>query len=84
MIAFQVSLNGKKLCMSLAIGGLTGDQHFEWDVPRELQVGDEVLIKIVATEAPDPPSRTKRDDKSFAEAEERKYYDHLKAKHESN
>ena len=70
--------------LSFAVGGLNGDAHLEWPVPRKLQVGDEVVIKIVTTEAPDLPSCTKRDDKALAEAQERKYYERLKAKYEGS
>ena len=68
--------------LSFAVGGLSGEEQVEWAVPHKLQVGDEVFIKIVTTEAPDPPARTQRDDRALVEAEERKYYERLKAKYE--
>jgi hypothetical protein len=68
--------------LRVQVGGLNGGEQMEWAVPRNLQIGDEVFIKVVITEAPDPPTRTQRDDRALVEAEERNYYERLKAKYE--
>ena len=38
------------------VGGVTGGDQVGWDLPQ-LNVGDEVTIKIVASGTGDPPSR---------------------------
>jgi len=110
MIAFQVSLNGERLCtagvgdkgvlsaivtwvlrtadgvpspseLSLSVGGLAADAHLEWPAPRHLAVGDEVTVRIVEAAEADPPARERRDDPAFVAAQERKYFEHLKAKY---
>ena len=68
--------------LRLEVGGLADDAHLRWPSPRKLDVGDEVVVKIVETTRPDPPARVERDDRTFVEAEERKYYERLKAKYE--
>ena len=68
--------------LRLDIGGLSEQTHLKWPAPRKLQVGDEVLVRVVETATPDPPERTQRDDVGLVEAEERKYYERLKAKYE--
>jgi len=68
--------------LSLHVGGLSKDAHLSWPAPRKLKVGDRVVVTVVDTTRPDPPSRTKRDDAALVEASERRYYEHLKAKYE--
>jgi hypothetical protein len=68
--------------LSLQVGGLAKDAHLNWASPRKLKVGDKVVVTIVDTKKPDPPSRTKRDDAALVEASERQYYERLKAKYE--
>ena len=69
--------------LRLDVGGLSQDAHLRWPAPRKLTVGDEVLVRIVDTASPDPPSRIERDDREFVEREERKYYERLKQKYEA-
>jgi hypothetical protein len=41
------------------VGGILSDDsenHFAWNLPV-IQTGDEVLIRIVETDSPDPPDR---------------------------
>jgi hypothetical protein len=68
--------------LTLHVGGLAKDAHLDWPSPRKLRVGDKVMVTIVDTTRPDPPSRTRRDDQALVEASERRYYERLKAKYE--
>jgi hypothetical protein len=67
--------------LTLDVGGLSVDDHLNWASPRMLRVGDQVVLTVVDTATPDPPSRTHRDDVPLVEAGERKYYERLKAKY---
>lgn len=67
--------------LSLAVGGLAEDTHLDW-TRRKLAVGDEVLVKIVETDQPDPPVHTRRIDRAADDADERKYYERLKLKYD--
>jgi hypothetical protein len=78
-----VSSVAKRKELALEIGGLADDAHLEWPAPRSLAVGDEVRIRIVETDHPDPPVTTKRDDVKLVEEGERRYYERLKRKYES-
>jgi hypothetical protein len=104
MIAFEVAVNGERLCtagvgdegvltvmltfvgsrqeLDLDIGGLARDTNLKWLVPRLPQVGDQILVRIVETEQPDEPSTREPGVRSFAEAQEREYYEHLKRKYD--
>jgi hypothetical protein len=104
MIGFEVTLNGRRLCVAgagdasvltaivsfvskqneleLEIGGLADEAHLEWPSPASLAVGDEVSVRIVETDQPDPPATSQRDDRALVEAGERKYYERLKRKYE--
>jgi hypothetical protein len=68
--------------LTLEVGGLAKDAHLDWPSPRKLKVGDRVMVTVVDTIRPDPPSRTRRDDPALVEASERRYYERLKAKYE--
>jgi hypothetical protein len=68
--------------LRLEVGGLSKDAHLKWPSPRKLRVGDRVVVAIVETTRPDPPSRRERDDPALREASERRYYQHLKAKYD--
>ncbi len=109
MIAFEIHLNGEKLCVAgigergvlsqhlswvgrelkakdvelktiepyLHIGGLVNDQHVSWIKQRTLDVGDEVVIKIVEVEVADEP--TNREPRESDEERARKVRDGLDA-----
>jgi hypothetical protein len=104
MIGFEVSLNGRRLCVAgandasvltailsfvskrneleLEIGGLAGEAHLKWPSPGRLGVGDEVTVRIVETDRPDPPAISQREDRASIEKGERRYYERLKQKYE--
>ena len=77
-----VSSVAKRKALELEIGGLAEDVDMKWAVPQSLAVGDEVNIRIVETDEPDPPATTRRDDRALAEAAERAYYERLKKKYD--
>ena len=68
--------------LGLEVGGLADEAHLKWTIPRSLTVGDEVIVRVVETQHPDPPSLTQRDDRALVEASERKHYERLKQKYE--
>lgn len=78
-----VSFVGIRNELELEIGGLVDEAHLNWAVPRELAVGDEITVRVVHTDLPDPPTRSRRDDRALVEAGERKYYERLKQKYEA-
>jgi hypothetical protein len=49
---------------------------------RALGLGDTVTLRIVEAETPTAPTERARHDPSFVEAEERSYYERLRAKYE--
>lgn len=53
------SQNAEDHLLCLHIGGPDGDDHLRWSVPQ-LEVGDEVTIKITESSVADPPD-TRRD-----------------------
>lgn len=96
MIAFEVRLNGKILCLasvgeyglltqgltwvtpspgyestspSLHVGGLVDNEHIDWlESPPDINIGDEVVIKILDVETADAPTQrtfVKMDDDSL-------------------
>ena len=67
--------------LSLAIGGLANDTHLDW-ARRKLAVGDEVFVKIVETDHPDPPVHERRSDHAADVAQDRKYYERLRLKYD--
>lgn len=77
-----VSSVPKREELMLEIGGLSGDVHLTWPVPRSLTVGDEVIVRIVETQQADPAASTQRDDPAAKEAAERRHYEHLKQKYD--
>ena len=78
-----VSFVGNRKELDLEIGGLVDDAHLDWAVPKKLAVGDEITVRVVHTEQPDPPAMSRRDDHALVEAGERKYYERLKQKYEA-
>jgi hypothetical protein len=72
----------KRAELKLEIGGLLDNAHLAWVTPPRLTIGDEITIRIVETEQPDPASSIKRDDPKLGEDGERKYYERLKNKYE--
>jgi hypothetical protein len=68
--------------LTLDVGGMSREAHHRWPAPRQLKLGDEVMVRVVETAHPDHPASTKRDDPALVEREERKYYRRLKAKYE--
>ena len=73
---------GKRNELELKIGGLVKDAHLDWPVPKNLAVGDEITVRVVQTDRPDPPTTTQRDDTALVEEGERRYYERLKRKYE--
>jgi hypothetical protein len=104
MIGFEVTLNGRRLCIAgandasvltailsfvskrneleLEIGGLADEAHLKWPSPGPLGPGDEVTVRIIETDRPDPPAISHRDDPASIEKSERRYYERLKQKYE--
>ena len=66
--------------LTLHIGGLTDEAHLSWPVPRDLVVGDEVTVRVVEHQAPDPPVTTLRADNELLETAERAEYERLRKK----
>jgi hypothetical protein len=77
-----VSSVPKRQELELEVGGLADEAHLKWPIPRSLAVGDEVIVRVVETQRPDPPASTQRDDRALVEASERRYYERLKQKYE--
>ena len=72
--------------LELSLGGLIAQdsstrEHVDW-LRRELKVGDRIVLTVVDTGEPDPPPTRTREDPGFAEQQERKYYERLKARFE--
>ena len=78
-----VSFVGIRKELELEIGGLVDEAHLDWAVPKKLAVGDEITVRVVHTDQPDPPTRSRRDDRALVEAGERKYYERLKQKYDA-
>ena len=105
MIGFEVTLNGRRLCIAganhanvltailsfvekrneleLEIGGLLDEAQLKWPSPGRLGLGDEITVRIVETDRPDPPAITQREDRAAIENGERRYYERLKQKYEA-
>jgi len=106
MAAFEVHLNGKKLCiagigddgvlvaivsyvvrssrkeeLSLSVSGLVSpaQEHVRWRDDLELEVGDEVLLRIVESERVDRPRKRTREDPT-ARVKQQKHYVRAMAK----
>lgn len=74
--------------LDIRVGGLIsrGDhdgEHVDW-LEHGLKRGDEIVIRVVESPEPSPPTRRKREDPEFAKEQERQYYELLKAKYESD
>jgi hypothetical protein len=70
--------------LQVSVAGMDADKtQSHWLENRKLAVGDEITIRIVESESPDPISHEKRFDKQFVEDSERNYYEHMKAKYEN-
>jgi hypothetical protein len=65
--------------LMLELGGLTADEHKRWP-DKSLAVGDHLEVIIVEAPWPDVPTIEPRA-KARDEAEERRYYERLKAKY---
>ena len=77
-----VSFVCKRKELELEIGGLAADAHLKWPAPPTLVVGDEITVRVVETDQPDPPATSQRDDHALVEAGEREYYERLKRKYD--
>lgn len=77
-----LSFVGKRHELELEIGGLADEAHLKWLSPGRLSLGDEVTVRIVETDRPDPPATSQRDDPALIEEGERRYYERLKQKYE--
>lgn len=69
------------------VGGLVCDSEdnnvfFKW-IDRNLEVGDEINIKIVQASEVDKPISEKRELANFVEEQQRRYYEKLKQKYEN-
>ena len=60
--------------MFFRVGGLdsVSDEHLEW-LHAEVQIGDEIRIRVVERSAGDTPSRRNREDPAKVEEQKRKY-----------
>ena len=70
----------------LHIGGLFHPEpktntHIRWPDPK-LHVGDELTVRLVEADNPDPPTSTEVDDPAATERMQRKYYQVLKRQFE--
>ena len=65
----------------LHIGGLAENTHRNW-TNRNLKAGDRVTIAIATARSFDPPVRATPRDPRAEERQQRRYYEHLKAKFE--
>jgi hypothetical protein len=72
--------------LDVQVGGLvghsdSGNEHVDW-IERDLKPGDRVIVRIVDSSEPTPPTRRHREEPGFEAAEERRYYELLKKKYE--
>jgi hypothetical protein len=68
--------------LTLEVGGLASNsERLDW-ISRDLKVGDVMVIRIVESNAPDPPVKRHRDEPSFLADQERAYYERLRRKYE--
>ena len=68
--------------LTLSVGGLAAGEHRWWPGAEVLAVGDEVVIRVVESAAPDAPARVQRADPAGDAVRERAYYERLRAKYE--
>jgi hypothetical protein len=78
-----VSSVARRSELKLEVGALLNDSHLTWETPPGLVVGDEITIRVVETDHPDPAVSTTRDDAELVEEAERTYYERLKSKYEA-
>jgi|SRR5579863_1981209 hypothetical protein len=45
--------------MACSVGGMEGRTHFDWYETEELKIGDELRVRLISSDAPDPPLRSK-------------------------
>ena len=72
--------------LELSLGGLVAfesapREHVTW-LERKLTPGDRIVVTIVDAGDFDPPSRRTQEDPGLKERQERRYYEHLKARFE--
>lgn len=60
------------------------NEYLDWIKRRKLQVNDEIKIRIIDSETPDPPIHRKREDPKFVEEQQKKYFERMKSKFEKN
>src|SRR5262249_54274488 len=82
VLTAMVMFVGNRKELSLEVGGLSKGAHLTWPVPRALMLGDEVTVRVVQTDQPDPPSAAERDDATIVDEAERKLYERLTQKFE--
>jgi hypothetical protein len=56
-------------------------EHLSWE-PHQLRLGDEVVLRVVESEAGSEPKRSVRQSLADSERSERNYYEHMKQKYE--
>ncbi|MEP6847561.1 MAG: hypothetical protein ABI999_01805 [Acidobacteriota bacterium] len=88
-ISFVSGRDGREDELNIHVGGLYDDEvrgqvHPRWIERQMLDVGDEIIIRIIESETADEPVGEQVDSKEFAETQERKYYERLKAKFEND
>ena len=77
-----LSFVAKRDELELEIGGLADEAHLTWPSAGHLSLGDEVTVRIVETDRPDPPAISQREDRASIENGERRYSERLKQKYE--
>ncbi len=82
VLTVMLTFVGSRQELDLEVGGLLDDTNLGWPVPRSPQVGDEIVVRVVETARPDPPSKREPETRAVAKASERAYYEHLKRKYE--
>ena len=75
--------------LTLHVGGLYetgsgGNAHPRWVERMALNEGDEITFRIVRSDTADAPVSETIDTPEWIEEQERKYYEHVKAKFENN
>lgn len=73
--------------MTLSVGGLYepptgGNAHPRWVERMNLQVGDEVTIRLVNSDVADEPTSETVSTPEWIREQEKKYFEHVKAKFE--
>ena len=73
--------------VEVRVGGLVStsrhdNEHIDW-LEQDLKLGDEILIRVIESVQPSPPTSRRREDPDVAKNQERQYYLDLKKRHES-